>query len=452
MITCLRGQETKRFKKGELQQFPSGTELPATKTFVQLATPTSSKSIKGTLYAEFNEKDSYLKFYVYYRNNSDNSPPKESLILEFFAPFKLNASYQNQTILYSDQANGTNYHLNSTGLKLFELDDDFHTFKGDDITQLLTLKTLKLSMFVEKQLIKNRRRERGRTVFKMHYKHFEIYYIKDSVINRLSIDTSTIDDGPLSQAVFALSVLFGSLILLALQIVAVKTLWSNLEAKEHRGMFLVTSVYSLFVPVTYGILVKYVSGGYQIFVVILICFALEAANIFTFVRLCSASGKKDEKDSNGSSFGLVTALSALLSVGWFIFLIFEYTWILRAYVFYSFIVIIDLAIAVFGTKYQVGKLAKASVTVAFRGFFIQMFLYVMYFAFFYGSHLSGPPIFYNYILVDCGILGVFILVSVLLGFVRVKNEEKSGSSDNGKSNPEDESKRVFREVQYQASA
>ena len=139
-ISTIKTQQTKRYQEGQLQSFATGTPVPTSTAFTQSATPISSQSIKGTLYTDFNEANSYLKFKVYYRNNSDNSSPKESLLLEFYAPYRLEETYQNQTLLYTDQAVGTNFHLNSTGLRLYDLDDDFYTFRGDDITNSMTLK------------------------------------------------------------------------------------------------------------------------------------------------------------------------------------------------------------------------------------------------------------------------------------------------------------------------
>ena len=107
LISSLQAEQTKRFREGSLEDFLSGTQLPTTTNFVQSTTPTSSQSIKGTLYTAFNEEKSYLTFQVYYRNNSDNSPPSESLILEVNAPYRLDESFQNQTLLYSDEAVGS---------------------------------------------------------------------------------------------------------------------------------------------------------------------------------------------------------------------------------------------------------------------------------------------------------------------------------------------------------
>ena len=298
------------------------------------------------------------------------------------------------------------------------------------------------------------RNNRGgkRIEYKPEFRHFEIYYIKDSSIKRLFIDTTTLDDGPISFVVYILLVALITILLLFLQNGAVMTLWTNLESIKHQGMFLATTVCALFVPATFIILSKYLQGFFQVFFVCFICLAIEAWNAPSFVRLCTVAEKRNLGDSNGSSFWLVTISVALLCVGWVVLLVFEYQLILRTYVFYSFMVIIDLAIAVFGTKYQIGRLVKASFCVVLRGFFIQMSIYLIYFAFFYGAHLSGPPIFYNYILVDCGILGVFILISVLLGLVKVRNGEKSDSNREVKSNPEGENNRAFREAKYQVPA
>ena len=418
----LKAQGTKRFKEGQLQTFPEGTEVPSSATFVQSASPTSSQSIKGIFYTEFYEDEdkSHLRFLIFYRNNSEQSSPKESLILEFCAPFKLDGTYQHQTNLYTDQASGTGFHLNSTGLGLYDLDQDFNLFKGEDLKNSLALKTLKLNLFIEKTVFNNGRNGR-RVEYKMNFKHFEVYYVKDSVVNRLNIEVSSLDDGPMAEFIYGCLVFFIPLILIVLQNGAIHLLESILASKNHRGMFVVTSVYALFVPVTLGIVLKYQSGFWSILSICVVCLIFETMNITTLSHLRTAFLKKDSQDSNMSPFWVSVTLAVLLSLGWVVILVFMYDLLLRAYVFFALLFIIELAIAVFGSKTRVGELVLASILVATRGFLIQMFIYMLYFALYYAAHLSAPPIVLNYILVDFGVLGVLLVLSLLLALAGYGN-------------------------------
>ena len=255
----------------------------------------------------------------------------------------------------------------------------------------------------------------------MSFKHFEIYYEKESTINRLAIDTTTIDDGPMALVFFILIIVITPFILQALQNLVMLLLMCVLKSKEHRGMFLVTSVYALFVPVTYAIIMKYFSGFWVIFAICLACLLLESMNIITGAHLQRAFKYRDSHDSNESPFWPAVVIAVVLSIGWIVTLVFVYDLILRAYVFFAVLFVIDLAIAVFGATIEVGELVLPSIIVAFRGFLIQMFIYLVYFAFFYSEHLSGPPIFYYYVLVDFGVLGVLVVISLLLGFGRKGN-------------------------------
>ena len=413
VVRNLQAQENKRFEEGRLQTFALGTPVPTSASFRQSARPLSSQSIKGTIYTEFNEVGGFLSFQIYFRNKSSQNSARESLILEFEAPFRLSPSYENRTLLYSDQAFGTNFYLNDSGLRLYDLEDEFYTFKGEDLTDKnLTLKTLKLKILVEKMIHKGRGGER--TVYKMNFNHFEIYYIKDSTINRLNIQAESLDDGPLPQLAFIMLVVLSEITLQFIQKLTIAILIWILKSTEHNGVFLMTSVYDLFAPITFVIISKYLSGVLAVFFVCFAFFILQLSNILIIYQLCVAHSKKDSKDSNGSSFWSVLTLTTFLCTGWVISLVFAYNLILRTYLFFALLLVIDLAIAVSRSKTDRREQVIPSILIAVRGFFIQMFIYMNYYIFFYTVHLSGPPIFSSHILVDFGVLGALIAISLMM--------------------------------------
>ena len=185
-ITAIQTSSSLRYLKGELLTYPSGTQPLTTYIDTQQATPTSKQSIKGTLRTDY-EDEKRVKFGVYYRNNDEGSSYKDSLVLEFSAPFRLENTYQNQQILYSSKSSNPNFKLDDdSGLKLYQLETNFYMFTGEQLNKDIKLETLKLQLLLEKKISDNGKGQRS-VSYEPTYLNFELTYQVDSSLKVLRI-------------------------------------------------------------------------------------------------------------------------------------------------------------------------------------------------------------------------------------------------------------------------
>ena len=400
--------EKRRFREGQLSVYPPGTLVPNTANFVQSATPISTQKITGTLKAHLEEATGIVKFEVYYRNNSDTSTLQNSLIIQLAAPFRVDGTYQNQTVLYSDESPSVHFLLIKPDVKFYPVDNDFQTFKGEEIRNKANLLTLNLHLTATKQYTED-------DEFSYKFTQFEIYFEKDSSLFRLVVNTETLDKGPIKPIFFLLFIVFVPAILLLAHAEFCMIMTFTLQEDKELGSLLFSSNFSLFLPITFFIIVKYFSGFWNVFLVGFVCFIFTSIGTMHIGHLFLAAFRKNQKSGMGTKCETVWCSMMLVTLFWFILLCFKFSLVLRTFPVYSVFLIIDWVICCRRKDDAPSKIACASRLAVLKGYMVQLIIYSFYFIFLYGYRNAFPAILFTHTVPDFALFVGLMSVTCFFG-------------------------------------
>ena len=409
--SSFQAAESRRYLKGELLTYPPGTQPIKSFNEVLTATPTLKRKIRGTIRSEFSEEFNSVDFLVYFRDD-DGTSYKESLIFEFSAPFKLHFPYQDQDLLYISDHPEAGFDLDEAGLKLFKLDPDFYTFRGEEVANNLKLKTLKLKMKIDKETVQGDKGQRS-TRYKPTFSYFEFSFESNKGLEVLKIDIKSMDEGTVPEFFSMIFIILVPGLFVFLQNVVIQVFSGALQMSKHLGMFLFTLTYAIMAPFTFILLARYMEGFLWTFLVIVLSFATYSMNVTTIMHLCKSFSARQEPAPNGSQFLPIFVAGMIFSIAWIVLLIFFYWLILRSYFFFALMMLLDYARIFLVPRVDKEKMMLPSILTAVRGLFLQFFIYSIYFLVFYKVHLHYPPIFYPTFWLILYFL-LFYLVSQLL--------------------------------------
>ena len=414
-----------KFDKGFIEDFPLSTPTPTTINTNQKSQHTKIVNIEGTIIAEYRphfwSSDGQVDFQIFFRKLPD-STYKDSLIIEFTVPYTRDKQYEDRRLLYTTETKKTRYLIKQKGIKIFELEKDFHILKGDEITEDVNLRTFETEIYVEKDVrVSQTKNGRSRsTRYSVYVDHFDLYFERGTTLHRMVIKAKTLESNK-SLWVGLIALLcfnfFG--LVLALQNLLAYYISDKLPQRaREKHQFVGTFVTAVFAPFYCLGVLKHMEGWFEIMILFLVIILMSLQNLSTFLHFGELIKQKKFRERTFA----IAAFVAALNIGWIIVLFFQSWLILRSYFFYAGILLIDLVVVILKTYMQNTEIATCSVLAALRGFLIQLFFLNIYAYMFYQSHGVSPVVFKPFILVD---FGLFLLLIVVSAFVAMNKGSKS---------------------------
>ena len=410
----------KKFSKGYIEFYPLATSLPAPLDDIPTTPHTEIVPIQGTVNAKYHSYDwtdvGKIEFKIYFRELPD-ATYKDSLVIEFSIPYpKKSYDYRNNRDIFSTSSQDPMYLIKKEDIKIFNLENDFQIFKGEEISDKVKLKIFKTDIIIRKVKTREKRRRgyRTRISYVPVLRLFDLYFEKGDQLERMVIDTKSIEEEDQKRVMIVLLVVgYCALIFPFLIICLPESLSKKLSEAQEDHEFIGSLITIGFWPFNLLPAFKYTEGTWEKFVLLILILWLGLLTVTSSQQLARLFQQENVRDSTKFIVGLACALNL-----WWILTLFFQNWLLlHSFFFFAGIFCIDLFVVYSNNRMKSWKILVCSLIACLIALFVEIFYFSIYVFKSFEAYAEVPEVWIRFVLPDLGVfLGLMVLAAVVGSF------------------------------------